>query len=129
MLPPASEYLTSPLTAFATLAEVVRLHEAHKTARINEKRRRNVEDVAKRAAYRRAHGLPEEMGLFGARLAVPVAPVVEADGGGDGGVGEKAVEVGIVEGVSGGGGEVGRLSEEERREVAGKAKTKWFGIF
>ena len=128
MLPPASEYLTSPLTAFATLAEVVRLHEAHKTARINEKRRRNVEDVAKRAAYRRAHGLPEEMGLFGARLATPVVEV-DGGGGGGGGVGEKAVEVGVGEGVSGGGGEVGRLSEEERREVAGKAKTKRFGIF
>ncbi len=125
MLPPASEYLTSPFTAFPTLAEVVRLHEAHKTARISEKRQRNVEDVAKRAAYRRAHGLPEEMGLFGAKLA-PVAPVAVE---GEGGAGEKVVEVGVVEAVGGGSGEVGRLSEEEKREVAGKAKTKWFGIF
>ncbi len=127
MLPPASEYFTSPFTAFPTLAEVVRLHEAHKTARISEKRQRNVEDVAKRAAYRRAHGLPEEMGLFGAKLA-PVPPVA-VDAAGVDGRGEKAVEVGVVEGFSGGSGEVGRLSEQEKQEVAGKARAKWFGIF
>ncbi|AEO71414.1 uncharacterized protein THITE_64049, partial [Thermothielavioides terrestris NRRL 8126] len=76
MLPPASDYLYHPIRSTAVLIEVLRLHEAHKSARISEKRKRNVDDVAKRAAYRKAHGLPEEMGLFNQ----PMAKIRDEDG-------------------------------------------------
>ncbi|KAL2185137.1 hypothetical protein L209DRAFT_756126 [Thermothelomyces heterothallicus CBS 203.75] len=145
MLPPASEYLYHPISSVRVLIEVLRLHEAHKAERINEKRRRNVEDVAKRAAYRKAHGLPDEMGLFNQ----PMAKISTAeDGGGGGGsdAAQKEVEAaapveeapvdasghgdageGGVDGPKGS--EVKRLTEEERKAVVEKTKGKWLGIF
>jgi len=39
--------------------EVLRLHTAHVTAETMERRKHKVEDVAKRAAYRKAHGLDQ----------------------------------------------------------------------
>jgi hypothetical protein len=126
------------------LIEVLRLHEAHKTARINEKRKRNVEDVAKRAAYRKAHGLPDEMGLFNQPMAkirtdeeMEAEKVAEGQTGAaadDGeGVGEQQQHVEGGEGaaaeVQSKGPEVRRLTEEERQAVVEKAKGKWLGIF
>ncbi|KAK4243745.1 hypothetical protein C7999DRAFT_17951 [Corynascus novoguineensis] len=144
MLPAASDYLYHPILSTRTLIEVLRLHEAHKTERINEKRRRNVEDVAKRAAYRRAHGLPDEMGLFNQPMAkirtddhgvedaspkrkeeeAPLeggATAVEANGnvgGGEGGVADDLK-----------GSDARRLTEQEQKAVVDKTKGKWLGIF
>ena len=142
MLPPASEYLTHPIASVRMLVEVLRLHEAHKTARISEKRKRNVEDVAKRAAYRKAHGLPDEMGLFGQKMAVIKLDGDDEEGKGAAAAADAAAESGVEEVVSGGGvvSEVGegeggkdetarRLTEEERQAVVEKAKGKWLGIF
>lgn len=119
--------------------EVVRLHEAHKTARINEKRRRNVDDVAKRAAYRKAHGLPDEMGLFNQPMARirsdegADAADVAVEGGRGGGEGVVAAAAAAAAESSGakkdGEHDVRRLSEEERQAVVEKAKKGWMGIF
>ncbi|KAK4101500.1 hypothetical protein N658DRAFT_523973 [Parathielavia hyrcaniae] len=138
MLPAASDYLYHPIGSARMLVEVMRLHEAHKTARINDKRRRNVEDVAKRAAYRKAHGLPDEMGLFNQPMAkfqteygdraeerageAKVAAVGEGESEGGGGVA-------VVEEVQSKEPEARRLTDEERRAVVEKAKGKWLGIF
>lgn len=148
MLPPASDFLRHPISSTRLLVEVMRLHEAHKTARINEKRKRNVEDVAKRAAYRKAHGLPDEMGLFNMPMAkirtegdeagaVPEAGAGQAAAVEEGAVapgaqltegGEEAAVVAAAETRSKGP-EVRRLTEEERQAVVEKAKGKWLGIF
>ncbi|KAL2160011.1 hypothetical protein VTH06DRAFT_1666 [Thermothelomyces fergusii] len=130
MLPPASEYLYHPVRSVRLLVEVLRLHEAHKAERISEKRRRNVEDVAKRAAYRRAHGLPEEMGLFNQ----PMAKIATAEDGGDGAAQKAAEASGHEDGADGGDGEpkgtgVKRLTEEERKVVVENTKGRWLGIF
>jgi len=45
------------------LVEVIRLDELYTSAQVAEKRARHVDDVAKRAQYRKAHGLPEEQGF------------------------------------------------------------------
>ncbi|KAL2256183.1 hypothetical protein VTK26DRAFT_2057 [Humicola hyalothermophila] len=150
MLPPASDYLRHPVSSVRTLIEVLQLHEAHKSARIAEKRQRHVEDVAKRAAYRKAHGLPDEMGLFNQPMAK-----INLDGDGDGGNkgagavddaspvnGAPAAAVGQEQqqqqqqqqqgAVAVGGGEKGEirpLNEEQKKEVAKEAKGKWLGIF
>ncbi|KAG7285227.1 hypothetical protein NEMBOFW57_009848 [Staphylotrichum longicolle] len=146
MLPPASDYLRHPIASLRMLVEVLRLHEAHKTARISEKRKRNVEDVAKRAAYRKAHGLPDEMGLFGQKMAVinldgdnegakAATATATAVEGGEGKVAVAELEVGGDGGVvreeeHGAKDETARrLTEEERQAVVAKAKGKWLGIF
>ena len=138
MLPSSSDFLHHPLDSARMVVEVVRLHEAHKTARINEKRRRNVDDVAKRAAYRKAHGLPDEMGLFNQPMARIRSDAADADaevaaGAVDGGGGAE----GVVAAAGGGSGEIKegtgpearRLTEGERQVVMEKAKKKWLGIF
>ena len=140
MLPPASDFLYHPISATKMLIEVLRLHEAHKTARINDKRRRNVEDVAKRAAYRKAHGLPDEMGLFNQPMAkirteaddaspVAAAAADAAPGEGQGAVVAEGVATPESEGKGSKGPEVRRLTEDERQAVVEKAKGKWLGIF
>ncbi|KAH6640786.1 hypothetical protein F5144DRAFT_561638 [Chaetomium tenue] len=138
MLPSRSDFLRQPLASARMVIEVVRLHEAHKTARINEKRRRNVDDVAKRAAYRKAHGLPDEMGLFNqpmARIRSDDGPADAADVAVEGGGREEGVVVGAAAAAESGGvkkdgeHEVRRLSEEERQAVVAKAKKGWMGIF
>ncbi|KAK3297650.1 uncharacterized protein B0H64DRAFT_431543 [Chaetomium fimeti] len=146
MLPSTSDFLHQPLASARMVVEVVRLHEAHKTARINEKRRRNVDDVAKRAAYRKAHGMPDEVGLFNQPMA-RIRP--DADAGADAGVDdaspvavgrggeEAAVPVGAAaaavagssEAKKDGGHEARRLTEGERQAVVDKAKKGWLGIF
>ncbi|KAK4240255.1 hypothetical protein C8A03DRAFT_13416 [Achaetomium macrosporum] len=143
MLPPASDYLYHPISSVRMLIEVLRLHEAHKTAQINEKRKRNVEDVAKRAAYRKAHGLPDEMGLFNqpmARIKTDEEMAAERGQAGNGvqqqqrqGGEQKLEESGEAAVAAAGtqkiGPEVRRLTEEERQAVVKEAKQKWLGIF
>lgn len=41
------------------------MHEEHQSAVTAEKRRMRVDDVAKRAEYRKAHGLEVTQGFFG----------------------------------------------------------------
>lgn len=149
MLPAASDFLWHPFSSTRMLIEVLRLHEAHKSASIDAKRKRYVEDVTKRAAYRKAHGLPEAMGLFNqpmakfrteedeererleaAEKAVDEVVRQEEEEGqhqqqqGD----EEEGEVAAAGGQSKKDG-VRRLTEDERQTVVKEAKQKWLGIF
>ncbi len=45
--------------------EVYKLHTAHITAQTADRRRKKVEDVQKRAEYRKAHGLDKDEGFGG----------------------------------------------------------------
>jgi ribosomal protein S19E (S16A) len=129
MLPPLEDYLWHPISSVGTLIEVLRLHEAHKNAMISEKRKRLVDDVAKRAAYRKAHGLPEEMGFFKDK------PMSKSKA--DEEIVQQHIDEGETEGVVVEGqadasheDEKGRrLTEEERQEVVVKTKQKWVGIW
>lgn len=56
-MPPLSEFPRHPIDYIGCLFEVLRLHEEHISAQTAERRRRRVEDVAKRNEYRKAHGL------------------------------------------------------------------------
>lgn len=114
------------------LIEVMRLHEAHKSAQIQEKRKRGVDDVAKRAAYRKAHGLPEEMGLFNTKRstirsddeeenAVELAAAVD-----DASPIAREVEQHRSKREPA---EVRRLTEEEQKAIVEGVKKKWLGIF
>ena len=60
MLPERSDYIYHPILSIRTLWEVVRLTEQHNSAVIVEKRRKKADDIAKRAEYRKAHGLDKE---------------------------------------------------------------------
>lgn len=64
MLPEASDYYEHPILATRTFWEVFKLTTQHKSVLVNEKRKRGVADVVKRAEYRKAHGL-EQTGKFG----------------------------------------------------------------
>ncbi|KAK3989809.1 hypothetical protein QBC44DRAFT_266098, partial [Cladorrhinum sp. PSN332] len=121
MLPPAEDYLWHPISSVRMLIEVMRLHEAHKSARIQEKRKRGVDDVAKRAAYRKAHGLPEEMGLFNQKRATIRSDDEEEKAAGTPVSADDASPVAREE--------VRRLTEEEQKEIIEGAKKKWLGIF
>jgi len=60
MIPPWTQLLLHPVKYTRTVLEVLKLHQAHITAETQERRKRKVEDVAKRSAYRKAHGLENE---------------------------------------------------------------------
>jgi len=65
MLPHWSQFFTNPIAFFRTWKEVFKLNTAHTTAETQERRKRKTEDVAKRAAYRKAHGLDKNEGFGG----------------------------------------------------------------
>jgi hypothetical protein len=65
MLPHWTQLFVHPIQFTRTTFEVLRLHQAHITAETQEKRKRKVEDVQKRSAYRKAHGLEKDEGFGG----------------------------------------------------------------
>ncbi|KUJ18119.1 uncharacterized protein LY89DRAFT_684045 [Mollisia scopiformis] len=65
MLPSWGDFFRHPIASSKTFLEVVKLNADHNTAETMERRRRKVEDVQKRAAYRKAHGLDTEEGFGG----------------------------------------------------------------
>lgn len=78
MLPERSDYWEHPIVSLYTLYDVWRLTQLHNSAIVAEKRKKNVDDVVKRAEYRKAHGLEKEGG-FGNWTAKddPQAPQAE----------------------------------------------------
>jgi hypothetical protein len=58
-------FFSHPLSFLARWFEVYNLHVAYVTAQTAEKRKQNVDDVRKRADYRKAHGLEQGEGIFG----------------------------------------------------------------
>lgn len=88
LLPPRSELLTHPLRSISQFLQVYKMHAEHVSAETAEKRKRKVEDVDKRAEYKRAHGLEaEESGILKGWLGEPrekkmeVVPVEDAEKG------------------------------------------------
>ena len=60
MIPRWTQFILHPIKYTRTILEIVKLHQDHITAETQERRKRKVEDVAKRSAYRKAHGLENE---------------------------------------------------------------------
>ncbi|KAI0181471.1 hypothetical protein GGR52DRAFT_567694 [Hypoxylon sp. FL1284] len=77
MIPPASEFVRHPFQYLGVLVDIMRLHEEHESALTAEKRRRRVEDVAKRNEYRKAHGLEPAQGFWAAGQASQPEPEPE----------------------------------------------------
>ncbi|KAK3943465.1 hypothetical protein QBC46DRAFT_377107 [Diplogelasinospora grovesii] len=109
MVPSLSDFMYHPINSTRALADVIRLDSAHNAAIVEEKRRRRVDDVAKRNEYRKAHGLDQEQGFMAWRAktdaeslgpALPTTtPVPTADGGSEGDSNNTAVTaVGAAEG-------------------------------
>ncbi|KAI1269910.1 hypothetical protein F5Y18DRAFT_113230 [Xylariaceae sp. FL1019] len=67
MIPPISTFPSHPIQYISLCIEALRLHEEHESAITAEKRRQRVDDVAKRNAYRKAHGMEPASGFWGAR--------------------------------------------------------------
>ncbi|OJD37709.1 major facilitator superfamily [Diplodia corticola] len=92
LLPDRSDLVAHPFRSLRQFLAVYRMHADHVSHETAEKRKRKVEDVDKRAEYRRAHGLDaaEDTGLLRGWLAEPhekrteEVVVVGADGEGRG---------------------------------------------
>ncbi|KAI3327983.1 hypothetical protein HD806DRAFT_344685 [Xylariaceae sp. AK1471] len=80
MIPPISEFPRHPFQYIGVCIDVLKMTEEHESAQTAEKRRRRVDDVAKRNEYRKAHGLePANSGWFGAKAATPEVAEQTAD--------------------------------------------------
>jgi hypothetical protein len=64
-LPPNNMFLSHPIAFLSRYAEVYNLHSQYISMQTAEYRRNKVDDVRKRAEYRKAHGLNEAEGVFG----------------------------------------------------------------
>lgn len=62
MLPSGADLREHPVASLRTVYDVWQLTEIHNSAVVAAKRKKNVDDVAKRAEYRKAHGLDQENG-------------------------------------------------------------------
>lgn len=65
MIPPWTDLFIHPIAFWQRWIEIVRLNAAHVAAETQERRTRRVEDVAKRAQFRKAHGLDGGEGFGG----------------------------------------------------------------
>ncbi|KAI1652097.1 uncharacterized protein F4817DRAFT_2846 [Daldinia loculata] len=73
LIPPISEFPRHPFQYIGVVIDVMRMHEEHQSALTAEKRRRKVDDVAKRNEYRKAHGIEPARG-FWASSSKPAEP-------------------------------------------------------
>ncbi|KAF3070625.1 putative major facilitator superfamily protein [Daldinia childiae] len=64
LIPPISELPWHPFQYLGVVIDVMRMHEEHESALTAEKRRRKVDDVAKRNEYRKAHGMGPAQGFW-----------------------------------------------------------------
>ncbi|KAK0635145.1 hypothetical protein B0T17DRAFT_515457, partial [Bombardia bombarda] len=71
LLPSPSGFFRHPIASARQLADVVRMNEMHNAALVQAKRQRKIDDVDRRAEYRKAHGLSPETGLWGLRRSAP----------------------------------------------------------
>ncbi|KAI1480766.1 hypothetical protein F4774DRAFT_70829 [Daldinia eschscholtzii] len=80
LVPPISEFPRHPFQYLGVLLDVMRMHEEHESVITAEKRRRKVEDVAKRNEYRKAHGLEPAQGFWASanKPAAESIPIVES---------------------------------------------------
>ena len=65
MLPAGSQFFLHPIAYTRTFFEVLKLTSDYNTQETIERRRARVEDVAKRDAYRKAHGMDKQQGFGG----------------------------------------------------------------
>ena len=65
MIPPWTQIFIHPIAYCRTLGEVIRLDVERTSAAASERRKQKVEDVAKRAAYRKEHALDQNTGFGG----------------------------------------------------------------
>jgi hypothetical protein len=103
--------------------EVFKLHTEHNSAETAERRKRKVEDVQKRAEYRKAHGLEggEGFGGWTARTnAESLGPSIP--------VGEKIAAAAIAGSTGEAHAVVGEVVHKDQEESKPPAK-KWLGIW
>ncbi|KAK3899975.1 hypothetical protein C8A05DRAFT_36390 [Staphylotrichum tortipilum] len=118
LLPSASDFLYHPLDSVSRVLHVMRLHDEASSARIEERRQREVNDVGKRAAYRRAHGLPMEYTVFGKVLgSSKIEEVIEE------------VEEAVEEVEEAGKEVVAAAAAAVEGKEPEKGKKKWLGIW
>ncbi|KAK1961902.1 hypothetical protein LY78DRAFT_661725 [Colletotrichum sublineola] len=114
LLPPASEFWSSPIEFVRTWIHVLQLHERDRNEKAIAMHSRHTDDVAKRQYYRKVHGLDKEN---------PIANFLGMKEESDE---EKAAAVAAVEAspVAGDAAAIAPVEGEEK-----ESKKKWFGLF
>ncbi|KKZ65581.1 hypothetical protein EMCG_08584 [[Emmonsia] crescens] len=105
LLPSWSQLLTHPIDTLSQVFAVLKMHTDHQTLETAGKRKKRTDDVEKRRAYRRAHGLEKEEEVEGSG----------GEGEGDGVVAVAADGQNVVD---------GEVVQERRRPIK-----KWLGIW
>ncbi|OQO12104.1 hypothetical protein B0A48_02743 [Cryoendolithus antarcticus] len=138
LLPPNSLALSHPIQFVRQYIHVYQLHSENLSREVSERRRQKVEDVQKRAQFRKAHGLEEPEGVFGGWTAKADEEVL---GGGmrEGGMpGEVGPDLAIVDQSPVARDVVATEAAEKQPEIyvdfEGKERPvqeakKWFGIW
>lgn len=127
-LPPNNLFLSHPFRFMARYWDVYSMHTAYITAKTAERRKKSVDDVAKRSEYRKAHGLDQQEGVFGGWTAKTEAelmgPALREEGN-EPNHSPVATEVPEVDGGKVGGNE-GQFADFQGQPQPVK---KWFGIW
>lgn len=116
LLPPASEFLSSPVQFIRTWVRVLQLHELDRNEKVIKSHTAHTEDVAKRAYFRKVHGLDKQnpiRNLLGGGEEDEVHP-------------EHAADRSVVAQVAAGG---SKIAPPEPVPEAQEGKKKWLGLF
>ncbi|KAK6006127.1 hypothetical protein QM012_006537 [Aureobasidium pullulans] len=136
-LPPNNMFFSHPIAFLSRYAEVYNLHSQYISIQTAELRKNKVDDVRKRAEFRKAHGLNEGEGVFGGWSARDGGAVEKKDeaeevlgvvGNGVSGAKDVQKEREVLEATAvdreGAGGETYTDFEGKRRPIK-----KWLGIW
>lgn len=134
LLPPNSMFFAHPFAFLGRYIEVYKMHVAYVSNETAERRRQKVEDVKKRAEYRRAHGMEGGEGVLGGWTArgegEEMGPALR-EGAVELGMGkgrEREMEAAAANAVA----EEATRAEATYVDFEGKeqpVRKKWFGIF
>lgn len=108
--------------------EVYKMHTAHISAITAERRKKKVDDVQKRAQYRKAHGLDKDQGLGGWTAKdekESLGPALKMDGA----VGKELASLAAVEAGDGASGRTTQKDVYMDWEGRKKPIKKWLGIW
>ncbi|MCJ1246280.1 hypothetical protein MMC30_003486 [Trapelia coarctata] len=127
LLPAGNTFYSHPLDYISTWLSVYKTHTLHVSAETAERRRKKVEDVQKRALYRKAHGLDKEQGLGGWTAKGDdelLGPAIKSDARGGGDVAVASDGRAAVEGTEADEGVYADFEGRRKRPLK-----KWLGIW
>lgn len=125
LLPPAGEFWSGPVDFIRTWIRVIQLHERDRNEKVIAQHTRHTDDVAKRAYFRKVHGLDKENPIKNWLGVTEEGDEVEAAVAQPQGHEVTVADETAVAAAAG----VANVAGQATGEAQEQGRKKWFGVF